>query len=1352
MFKKLCAAILSAALMTFQMSPICGAEVTGAETQVGEFGFKTVKDVKTLFDGKEQTFDILHINEYPAMALEDISQLIGASLDGTTLSKDGTSLTFSEGNRLAADKDGHIMLECTPKTYKGRLYVPVSFVVPVLHYNMQYNRFDKLLTLSSGSNYPDTQQVFYVKDYEDNKPLFEGEQRNDLPAITKAINAALNCGVPARVEFESQKTYVLGERMDRWAVIHLEDAQNITLEGNGCEILIKTPTNTFIEMARCQNVKVKNFDVDYEELPFTQGIITATDLGNGKFTLRIDDGFPQPADDEWVKYHSTDERSGGWWFGQLMDSTEDRMKYTYTDNLFVDSVSNCGHGEYEITIRGGANGSAKYAEVGDRFVLNSRYGAYSISDSGAESKQGSTSGIYLDRCADIEFDGVYMYSTPWMFCGIGLSEGKTTFKNSGFKTKPGRLLAANSDGIHTWLNRGALVLENCTFENSLDDHNNTYTQGGFVRAITGKAQYKSENEMNARIGDEIQVYNPTDKKLLGRAFVKDISKDSDGKDIITLDREFDQIVTMDSGSETPTLLYDIDSGSRGNSIKNCTFTYGRRYAVLERSVNSIIENNKVIGCGSGIGAMNELTTETKSEGGFPSSLTVRGNEISGDGNTYGYVPLEVRHWKATADASRAIDGVLVENNSVDVPNTLGSMELECINDLYLLNNTVTNNTEIKSNCSPVMIRNCDVRSIDGMTFNCGGTDSTIKIFGSDISETDIKNINVTAPASAKPYEISETEPVSENFETGSENIVNYVFPNEFMSVPEGYKADTALSYESHDSGKALCVSRTASEYKDIGFIVNMTDNIDLAKQDGTLTLEFDCKASALKVQALKDSNVVDLLQISSLKLTYGGNTKYYSSSSWHKFKICVDYINSKIDYYLDNSLLGSAAFSNVGTDAVSNRFTYLRFVSWTNSSKLLFDNFKAYFTPAPRVVRAEFTDSEGTACKDGSFVCGLHDICIKFNTAMDGGSLNNSVTLNKGGESVEYAGTYDSRSRTYIMRPKSGDYFDSPAEYTVTVSKTASSSDGRTLYEDAQFSVSVGDRNVSVTAFDIVPKGGNVYDITAGIINGDAQCNNAVMIFAMYDNSRLSDLVTKEIPLNIGMNNISNRFDVSGKTYDEIKAFLWSSLSGIVPYAEAEVITGVTAEDFSQREIKSPLKNESVAEYVNTSFPEVGSGDYAMRLERIAGTGVVSDSKLMHNITLAMDLSGDEEYSVPQGKTFIGFDYLSNNNNNVTFQYLDNSTGGYKNILIFYPQNAYGINNTYICDFSPDTTHHVEVVIDYDQNRYSVRIDENEEKTFDLSSISYSPDTNGTMRCFRMHSWAGDTMYYQLDNLVICHE
>lgn len=128
-------------------SPRAGYVELQAATAYQDEGNVTVN-----FDSKPSVLcNIVLSDDYPLMALEDLARVIGGSVDGNTLAKDGKSLTFTEGSVQAEDKDGHLALERAPIMQNGRLYVPVSVVETMLCYRMHYNRFSKILEIKSGT-------------------------------------------------------------------------------------------------------------------------------------------------------------------------------------------------------------------------------------------------------------------------------------------------------------------------------------------------------------------------------------------------------------------------------------------------------------------------------------------------------------------------------------------------------------------------------------------------------------------------------------------------------------------------------------------------------------------------------------------------------------------------------------------------------------------------------------------------------------------------------------------------------------------------------------------------------------------------------------------------------------------------------------------------------------------------------------------------------------------------------------------------------------------------------------------------------------------------------------------------
>lgn len=477
---------------------------------------------------------------------------------------------------------------------------------------------------------------------------------------------------------EENKTYLIGDRVDNLEIFLLEGVNNFVFDGNGSELLIEKCTNSFLRLENCTNVKFQNVDVDYKEVQFSQGKVLELNPEKGYMILDIEEGYPLPAATDWVHKHYTNARTGKWWFGQFMDPTEDRLKYTKYDNYFVEACEHVKDRQYKITMQEGYGARLKYAEVGDRFVLNTRFSAYDIGDITSD---GFDSMIMIRYSGDITFDNVNIYGSPGLGISAGLCWGRINLKSFGEKTKPGRLLCVNSDGVHYWRNRGGIIVQNSKFMNSLDDHINTKGEDAEVTAKINDYTYETDYDLNYRIGDELIFFDGVNHNTLAKAFLKGLDK-KDGKFILTLDRPVYNTVEKNNESNTrATIIYNVDSSGRGSVIKDNTFMYSRRHAYISRSQNSVFENNTVIDCGgSGLAAENEIMTNS-AEGPFPSSFTMRNNSITSKGNTYGYYPIEVKSWKAQTGDTKAIDGFLIEGNTVDVPNKYRGISVESVKDL-----------------------------------------------------------------------------------------------------------------------------------------------------------------------------------------------------------------------------------------------------------------------------------------------------------------------------------------------------------------------------------------------------------------------------------------------------------------------------------------------------------------------------------------------------------------------------------------------------------------------------------------------------------------------------------------------
>lgn len=717
-----------------------------------------VEDVITTFDSTTHNYPILLVDEQPNMEINDLAAVIGGSVkDGNTLVWNGSEIKFTEGDRLAEFGDGHIMLEDEPISYNGGLYVRVSATLPTFLFRMHYDRFNKTLKIYSGTDYPETELVLYARDF---GAVGDGVHY-DGAAITKAINAAVNSGKPSKVVLDEGKTYLLESRQSNYNFFLLEDVQNFTFEGNGSLLLFEGPTNSFLDIRRSANVTFQNFDVDYKELPVSWGRIKEIDYDKGTCVLEIPEHMPLPAADDWVKHYWTGG-TGGWWFTQIMDPVEERFKYEVDHfDIFIDSLHKIEGRNYLLTINqdGMYKNRFKQAEVGDRLVINTRYSPYDV---GTSTHQGWIHGmVEITESGDVTLNNVDIYQSPWHYVNAGLNWGRINLIDCGMLTRDGRLMSVNSDGIHIWRNRAGFTLDGCLLMNNLDDHTNFRTEAAWVTYKIDDYTFDVDLEQGAISGDELLFVDPKTHSVIGRAFVKSYTKIANGRYRFVIDRPIAGLVASpNTATKTGTIVENLNTNTPGTVVRNTKFMYSRRFALLIKSHNTLVENCYMFeNGGSGLCANDELRDSM--EAAFPSSFTFRNNTIIAPDMIPPYYPLQIQAPNMAgyvAGETASVDGFLIEKNTIDAGKNGTAMFINSVDGLYMLDNTIKSSVPLKEGADhlPVVITNSRVKAIDGLNFDYEqNVGAIITIAGSEVDENVIKNINIIGDNTATPYDIKQ---------------------------------------------------------------------------------------------------------------------------------------------------------------------------------------------------------------------------------------------------------------------------------------------------------------------------------------------------------------------------------------------------------------------------------------------------------------------------------------------------------------------------------------------------------------------------------------------------------------------
>ena len=701
------------------------------------------------FDGKEIKCPIMLIDEYPSIALDDIAGIVNGEARGNRLNIGNISIEYEADNRLAKYGDGHLMLERPPKLFDSKLYVPLSSLMPTTGWTVEYKRFEDLILIETGTNYPESQVTVYVKDYE--TVINDNDDKCD--AVVQAFKAAAElaeAGIPTTLEFEKGRTYYVNEKQDSFALFDLDNINNFTIEGNGSAIIFERPTNSLINIEGCKNVKVNNISVEYKERIIIWGNVKSKNVEENAIYIDIPEGSPLPADENWAQFYCTNSIDGPWIFGTFMNSEKAIPGFMPFDALMIKTVEKVRGREYKVTFKDSIANYDSAINIGSRFVFKSRWNSY---DFGETDKYGRPDLLVVSHSKDITFDGIETNGSLLMLSPVSYCDGRITFRNCKMRPTNGDLITSAADGIHLGTNRFGVIVENCELTNSLDDLINTQTFCGNVEKKIDECTFETSRDIFCRIGDEIKFFDTENHAIIGRAFLKAIEETNDGKYRLTLDRIVDGIVSLEE-SDSPTVVYNMNAANSGNIIRNNTFANSRRHTYIIRSENSIIEDNYMENnAGAALEAANEIYG-TSNEGLFPSSLTFRNNIVKSEGISSRYTPLSIYSWYARQGEQKAIDGVLIENNTIDVPCINGSININSVNELYMLNNTIKSNGEFDKDISPITISNSNIAQIDGVDFSYKqNVSAIINIIGCEVNEDDIAGINIIGENTAVPYSI-----------------------------------------------------------------------------------------------------------------------------------------------------------------------------------------------------------------------------------------------------------------------------------------------------------------------------------------------------------------------------------------------------------------------------------------------------------------------------------------------------------------------------------------------------------------------------------------------------------------------
>jgi hypothetical protein len=398
---------------------------------------------------------------------------------------------------------------------------------------------------------------------------FPNDGKDDAPGIKKALNfckkASLS-GEGVQLIFEKGIYDIFGndKNPNSTHIIDLTQGKNIVIDGNGAEIIIRDPLKGFFSVLRSENVIVKNFFIDYDPLPFTQGKITVVDLENKSFDFKIDAGFPSLSENMFK------EASQVW--GMVMDPEIPGKLKDGAPNLFASKeFEKLAPGLFRIKLK--AINLLKTIEVGDSYVHMARSNGSSIFKSG-----NSKNITYLNNTNYSSPAGSYnaFEMEEWSIIGAQV------------KLKLGRIHSANADCVHVNGGKFGPWIENSLFEGYSDDAVNMKATKRFI------LEQNSPTELIVKFsvvkGDVINIFNPREGKLIGQYKVLENKFLGQNQMMITLDQPIEAQLQIGETKKNDLIYLDTRS-NESFVIRNNTFRNARRYGILLQNSYGLIERN-----------------------------------------------------------------------------------------------------------------------------------------------------------------------------------------------------------------------------------------------------------------------------------------------------------------------------------------------------------------------------------------------------------------------------------------------------------------------------------------------------------------------------------------------------------------------------------------------------------------------------------------------------------------------------------------------------------------------------------------------------------------------------------------
>lgn len=434
------------------------------------------------------------------------------------------------------------------------------------------------------------------------------EGHNNYGAVQAALAEAAKTGGHVKILFEPGRYEVdpgNGPYQRRETPLFpVKRMKNLVVDGQGAEIVIRRPSIGFCRIENSERILFRNFIVDYDPLPFSQGTLVEINEEEGWFDVETDAGFPALDDPFFETYNS---------WGMLKDPEfPGKLKDGAPNVFFRERCERIGEGRFRIHLAGETVDSAK--------------GSYAIGDRYAQVGRASGGCEYFNS-SHVTFENLTFHAVPGsLFVGSGTSY--LNVLGCRARLRGTRLLTSGADGVHVQGARVGPWVEGCEFEGLSDDCLNVYSIPHYVMEVLSPTRLRMDSRSSLlREGDRLAFFHPPEGTVLVETRILSV----DG-DIVNLEHPVPELNLAPPGTPFEKRGWKIYDHAYNLDATGNYFVYrdnymhdGRRFGAYIKASYGLIENNRFERLSDSVLCIQN--TANWPEGFWSRNLVIRNNQM-----------------------------------------------------------------------------------------------------------------------------------------------------------------------------------------------------------------------------------------------------------------------------------------------------------------------------------------------------------------------------------------------------------------------------------------------------------------------------------------------------------------------------------------------------------------------------------------------------------------------------------------------------------------------------------------------------------------------------------------------------